>query len=395
MPKYIDVSTTPLFVSNLTYTASNNTNTFTSNVAITGNTSISGNVSLARLPTSTVTPTTSTQLTTKAYVDSLSGVTVAGTNAFTGTNTFNTNLPTSTVTPTTGTQLTTKTYVDSITTNQTYASSNNTTTFAGNVAVTGNTSVSKNILFTTVAPTTCSIQMNQNPIYIGLNNYASHYIKSDTTTNVSGGLAPNGVGIAGWTGVRLGSTQTGTTNILWVYGANGTSTNEAGINGKFSVLGATTLSTTLAVTGTTTLTGPLICNQIYENTTAITGTTTPFTCNMALGSSFYIPTDYTFASNFQIIITNVPTDTTKTYTISVVYRQPTTLFYINTARVSDTATTYLLGTVSTFSAPLFNGGVPTLANTPNLIIQSFSIISTATSSSTFTRYVTSSVNNHY
>lgn len=290
-------------------------------------------------------------------------------------------------------------YIDISTTptfvsNLTYTASNNTNTFTSNVAITGNTSVSKNVLFTAVAPTTSSIQMNQNPIYIGLTNDVSHYIKSDTSS-VSAGVATNGVGISGYTGVRLGSTQSGTSNILWAYGANGTSTNEVGVNGKFSSLGATTLSSTLAVAGNTTLTGSLICNQIYETAIATTGTTTPFTCNMALGSTFYIPTDYTFASNFQVIITNVPTDMTKTYTISVIYRQPTTLFYISTARVSDTASTYLLGTVSTFTAPIFNGGPPTLANTPNLIIQSFSIISTATSSSTFTRYITSSVNNHY
>lgn len=53
---------------------------------------------------------------------------------------------------------------------------------------------------------------------------------------------------------------------------------------------------------------------------------------MALGSTFHVPTDYTFASNFQIIIMIVLTDITKTYSISVMYRQPTTLFYINTAR---------------------------------------------------------------
>ena len=150
----------------------------------------------------------------------------------------------------------------------------------------------------------------------------------------------------------------------------------------------------LDVTGLSTL-GTLVCNQIYETTQATTGTTSPFTCDMGLGSTFYIPTDYTFASNFQIIITNVPTDTTKTYTISVIYRQPTTLFYSSTARVSDTASTYLLGTASTYSAPLFNGGVPVLANSPNLIIQSFSILSLATSTNTFSRFITSSVNNHY
>ena len=52
---------------------------------------------------------------------------LAGTNAFTGTNTFNTNLPTSTQTPTTGTQLITKTYADA-TYNAGLLSSNNTWT---------------------------------------------------------------------------------------------------------------------------------------------------------------------------------------------------------------------------------------------------------------------------
>jgi len=67
------------------------------------------------LPTSTVTPTTGTELTTKTYVDgAITSSSILGTaNAFTNTNTFNSFLPTSTVTPTTATQLTTKTYVDS------------------------------------------------------------------------------------------------------------------------------------------------------------------------------------------------------------------------------------------------------------------------------------------
>jgi len=66
------------------------------------------------LPTSTVTPTTGTELTTKTYVDgAITSSSILGTaNAFTNTNTFNSFLPTSTVTPTTSAQLTTKTYVD-------------------------------------------------------------------------------------------------------------------------------------------------------------------------------------------------------------------------------------------------------------------------------------------
>lgn len=72
----------------------------------------------SNLPTSTQTPTSGSQLITKTYADGAyaafgSGVSLAGTNAWTGTNSFNVNLPTSTLTPTTATQLVTKTYVDS------------------------------------------------------------------------------------------------------------------------------------------------------------------------------------------------------------------------------------------------------------------------------------------
>ena len=56
------------------------------------------------LPTSTVNPTLSTQLITKAFADATyagggaaGDVFLAGTNAFTGTNTFNTNRPTSSI----------------------------------------------------------------------------------------------------------------------------------------------------------------------------------------------------------------------------------------------------------------------------------------------------------
>jgi hypothetical protein len=71
----------------------------------------------SKIPSCAVAPTTADHLCNKTYVDSAitTGTTnlLAGTNAWTGTNTFDTNLPTSTQTPTTSTQLTTKTYVDS------------------------------------------------------------------------------------------------------------------------------------------------------------------------------------------------------------------------------------------------------------------------------------------
>jgi len=73
----------------------------------------------SNLPTTTITTgfTTSTFI-TKGYGDSAyaaigSGVSLAGTNAWTGTNSYNVNLPTSTLTPTTATQLVTKIFVDS------------------------------------------------------------------------------------------------------------------------------------------------------------------------------------------------------------------------------------------------------------------------------------------
>jgi len=59
--------------------------------------------------------TNTTQIATTAFVLANGGgsVTLGGTNAWTGTNSFNTNLPTSTATPSSSTQLVTKSYTDS------------------------------------------------------------------------------------------------------------------------------------------------------------------------------------------------------------------------------------------------------------------------------------------
>ena len=297
----------------------------------------------------------------------------------------------------------------------TYIPSNNTTTIKGNALVTEDAIVSGNAIVSgkTTLYGLANVYGNIDATNVILNDYKLQLRNvTDTNNFIQYHATPNGPSIQGYAGGRIGTTA-GVPNVI------GWDTTSATINGNLNVTGTSVFtnlptSTATPTTGTqlttktyvdsvsgvtlagaNTFTGTNIFNKIYETIIATTGTTSPFTCNMALGSTFYIPTDYTFASNFQIIITNVPTDTTKSYTISVIYRQPTTLFYSSTARVSDTASTYLLGTVSTFVAPLFNGGLPVLSNTPNLVIQSFSIISTATSASTFTRYVTSSVNNHY
>ena len=90
------------------------------NYAVAYNISFNGAASFTSLPTSTISATTAYQLTNKSYVDAVvagaggsGAATLAGTNAFTGTSTYNINLPTSISTPTLGTQFTTKQYVDS------------------------------------------------------------------------------------------------------------------------------------------------------------------------------------------------------------------------------------------------------------------------------------------
>jgi len=106
-------------ITNKLYVDTNITNTF--NSVFTGNQTYSGINTYNTLPRSNVTPTLSNQLITKAYADATytggggggGDVTAGGNNAFSGLNTFNTNLPTSTATPTTSTQLVTKNYTDS------------------------------------------------------------------------------------------------------------------------------------------------------------------------------------------------------------------------------------------------------------------------------------------
>ena len=425
-----------------TYSGVSNVIGWNSNSAsITGNFNVSGTTTLTNgiiTNSTTLSPLVLSYLSgatsnIQSQINSLvvtAGVSLSGANVYTGTNAYNTNLPTSILTPTTSTQLTTKAYVDSVSgAGVSLAGANTFTglnafslplTLSGNL-IAGSTTIT-NASLGCVSGATTNLQGQLNKLSIsnltsnpsGTNNYAVGFQNLMALTTGSNNI---GIGVQ-----TLNQMVSGDYNVALGFQAGSGTGNEnvcigrnANINGSYNgsvcigknstitasnqiVLGTNTETVRilgkLDVTGLSTL-GTLVCNQIYETTQATTGTTSPFTCDMGLGSTFYIPTDYTFASNFQIIITNVPTDTTKTYTISVIYRQPTTLFYSSTARVSDTASTYLLGTASTYSAPLFNGGVPVLANSPNLIIQSFSILSLATSTNTFSRFITSSVNNHY
>ena len=113
-------------------------------------------------------------------------------------------------------------------------------------------------------------------------------------------------------------------------------------------------------------TKPTFISKLYENTTRCTreDSVSPFICDMAFGSTFYIPLDYVFTSNIRVIIKNVPLDPTKSYTISLIYRQPTTTFHATTARCIDTCGRPVLGSLNTFSQPLFNAGSSISTVTP-------------------------------
>ena len=116
---------------------------------------------------------------------------------------------------------------------------------------------------------------------------------------------------------------------------------------------------------------------VYEtvNTATQTSTNAP-TLSYGVGGDFVLGTMLT-AAGVTLGVTNIPTDTTKSYTFSVSYQQNTTRYYIATVQIQDTTGAYITNSGSAgFVAPLFNGGTPSLTGTNNcVIIQTFTIIS--------------------
>ena len=106
-----NTSTAPLNISSGTNT--NAPITIGSTFSSTQTLDINAITTFSKIPSCSIAPTTGNDLCNKTYVDSMSGVSLSGSNVWTGTNSFNTNLPTSTLTPTTSTELTPKNYVDS------------------------------------------------------------------------------------------------------------------------------------------------------------------------------------------------------------------------------------------------------------------------------------------
>ena len=153
---------------------------------------------------------------------------------------------------------------------------------------------------------------------------------------------------------------------------------------------------TLAVSSSLDVVGTVLVSKIYEKNTIMDSTT--LICDMALGSLFALPLSFTPTSNFSISIINVPINTGQTYSINIMMRQATTSFYISNLKATDTLGNYIIGTVNSVSSPLWNGGSPSLANSPCVILQSFNIVSLPNSSNplgVYTRFVCSSVNSHY
>ena len=225
---------------------------------------MNGITTFSKIPSCAVAPTTADHLCNKTYVDSVSGgsVSLAGTNVWTGTNTFNTNLPTSTQTPTTATQLTTKTYVDSnfVNLTGTQTISGEKTFSNANTFITGNLNAPT---ITTTLGTSMTIQTDPSGFSDNINMYSNNEVtlNSGYSTNINGGTY---VTSTAGTGLYLTTNGTAGLNLTDNYGGaigiqlTGTnitfnnSTGKTDFNGNVNVMNASTLS---VGTGATTFGG--------------------------------------------------------------------------------------------------------------------------------------------
>ena len=129
--------------------------------------------------------------------------------------------------------------------------------------------------------------------------------------------------------------------------------------------------------------GTVVCPNVFQTQgllyeitiNATQSSTNAPTLSYGDGGCFILPNMIT--ANATLSVTNIPTDTTKTYTFSVTYQQTSTRFYIATVQFQDTGSVYITNSgVAGFVAPLFNGGTPSLSGATNcVIIQTFTVIS--------------------
>jgi hypothetical protein len=194
----------------------------------------------------------------------------------------------------------------------------------------------------------------------------------------TGPTGPTGIGFTGFTG------PTGPMGIK----------GDIGLAGFTGPTGSTATLLPLLNTWTNTNIFPTISvRSIYENMVVATSTS-PIILNYAVNGIFYLPTDFNITSNFSISITNIPTDTTKIYNITLMYAQNTTLNYCSLLNITDTTGAFIYGSSTLYIAPKFNGAIA-IYNTPNVICQNFTIISFFSSTNVLTRHVISSISNNY
>ena len=141
----------------------------------------------------------------------------------------------------------------------------------------------------------------------------------------------------------------------------------------------------------------LYINQMYETVNILSGP--PYIIDYNIGSVFVI-TANTFTTP-QLTIINIPTDCTKLYTFSLIYIKSSSPSYtLSNIKCIDTLGAYIAGSSSTYQNLLLNGGTPSITTFPNIIVQSFSVVSMAnvTAPSTinsYIRYVISNISNYY
>jgi hypothetical protein len=122
---------------------------------------------------------------------------------------------------------------------------------------------------------------------------------------------------------------------------------------------------------------PIISNGLYyeTTTTAISSTITNiYQLDYSKGGIYIIDVIPTGLLNIKV--TNIPVDSSKSYTFSVIYYQASTRYFGSLVQIQDAGNNYITNSgVSGYVAPLFLGGTPTPTGTTNcLMIQQFTII---------------------
>ena len=165
-----------------------------------------------------------------------------------------------------------------------------------------------------------------------------------------------------------------------VFWNGSTATCNYALLGTATIFPAPLFSMTTA--GNMTVNGNIFCSSalitqglIYEVVNTCTQATNALSFSFATGGLWTVGT--MISANATLAVTNIPTDTVKSYTFSVCYQQTSTRYYIATVQFQDTAGAYITNSgTSGFVAPLFNGGTPSLSGTTNCsIVQQFTVIS--------------------